>query len=386
MKKILFILVSLFIVGSFITWSCNRVSLPPMVFTPKPQPVENLKVPEGFTVSYFAKEVKNARAMCLGDKGTVFVGSRKEGKVYAVIDKNNDFQAEEVLTIISGLGMPTGITYKDGALYVAEVSKIWRYDDIENQLKNPPKPVLICGDLPTETHHGWKYLGFGPDGKLYVPVGAPCNICLSSQDERFASILRMNADGSDVEVFAHGVRNSVGFDWHPETKELWFTENGRDWMGDDIPPCELNRAPTKGLHFGYPFCHGGTIADDEFGDQKNCDEFTPPVQNLIAHVAPLGMHFYTGKMFPQKYQNQIFIAEHGSWNRSKKSGYKVTLVNINEESKATNYTPFITGWLPSDNDAKGKVWGRPVDILQLKDGSLLVSDDLGGGIFRVSWE
>ena len=238
-------------------------------------------------------------------------------------------------------------------------------------------------NLPTDTHHGWKYLAFGPDGFLYFQVSAPCNICnKEEEDERFASILRLNPDGGEPEIYAHGIRNSVGMDWHPQTDELWFTDNGRDWLGDDLPPCELNRAPRRGMHFGYPFCHGSDIADKDYGHLRSCDELEPPVQNLDAHVAPLGMLFYTGNMFPAAYKNQVFICEHGSWNRSAKSGYRLTLVRLDETGKSTSYEPFATGFLSE----KEKVLGRPVDLLQLTDGSLLISDDFANAVYRLSYK
>jgi glucose/arabinose dehydrogenase len=235
---------------------------------------------------------------------------------------------------------------------------------------------------PTEGHHGWKYIAFGPDGKLYVPVGAPCNICLSD-DAVYASVTRINADGSGREIFASGVRNSVGFAWHPETKEMWFTDNGRDMLGENSPPCELNRAPRAGLHFGYPFCHGGTIKDPEFGSKRPCGDFTVPAQNLGPHVAPLGLKFYTGNQFPAEYKNQLFIAEHGSWNRSKKIGYRVSLVKVKDNTTATSYETFASGWLDESTD---NAWGRPVDVLVMADGSLLVSDDHAGVIYRIVYK
>jgi len=236
----------------------------------------------------------------------------------------------------------------------------------------------VSDRFPSDTQHGWKFIAFGPDGKLYVPVGAPCNICEPDAD-RYATIMRMNRDGSGLEVYARGVRNSVGFDWDPATGELWFTDNGRDWLGDDAPPDELNRAPKPGMHFGYPYCHGGMIPDPEYGHRRPCHDFTAPEQNLGPHVASLGMRFYTGKMFPPSYRNQIFIAEHGSWNRSSKIGYRVTLVRL-ENGKAIAYEPFATGWLQGE-----KAWGRPADVLVMADGSLLVSDDYAGAIYRISY-
>lgn len=355
------------------------------------RPVDQIKVPPGFSVDVYATGVRNARQMALGAKGTLFVGSRSAGNVYAVIDKDGDHKAEQVLTIATGLTSPSGLAFRDGALYVAEISRLMRYDDIESRLENPPAPVVVNDSLPDERHHGWKFIAFGPDGLLYVPVGAPCNVCNRSDDPRFASILRMKPDGTDVEVFASGVRNTVGFDWHPVTKELWFTENGRDSMGDDVPPDELNRAPRKGMHFGFPFCHGSGIPDPEFGSSRKCGEFEPPARDLGPHVAAIGMRFYTGRMFPAEYHNQIFIAEHGSWNRSTPIGYRVTLAKV-DGGKVTSYEPFAEGWLrgarpsPRANTTLGDAFGRPADVLVMPDGSLLVSEDSPGTIYRISYE
>jgi len=353
--------------------------------SPKTQSVRNkdsrlgsIKLPEGFSIDIYAQGVKNARSMVLSPSGTLFVGSREKGNVYAVLDTNSDFIADKVITIAEKLNSPNGVAFKDGDLYVAEISRILKFDDIENQLQSPPGPVVVYDELPEEGHHGWKYIAFGPDGKLYVPVGAPCNICLSDQ-EIFASIGRMDADGSNFEIFVHGIRNTVGFDWHPGDNVLWFTENGRDWMGDNRPPDELNRAPEAGMHFGYPFCHGQDIPDNEFGSQRNCNEFVKPVQDLGPHVAALGMKFYTGNMFPDEYRQQIFIAEHGSWNRTTPLGYRVMLVKLNGNT-VQSYSVFAEGWLQG-----GSAWGRPVDIVQLSDGSLLVSDDKADMIYRISY-
>lgn len=344
-------------------------------------PLDKIKLPTGFSISIFA-EVDNARSMAVGANGTIFVGNRNEDKVYAVKDVDGDGKADKRWTIASGLNMPNGVAFRNGDLYVAEVNRIHKFSGIESKLDNPGKSQVIYDKYPTEAHHGWKYIAFGPDGKLYVPVGAPCNIC-EPKDPVYASITRMNPDGTGLEVFAHGIRNTVGFTWHPITKQIWFTDNGRDMMGDDIPPCELNTAPKEGLHFGYPYCHGGTIKDDEFGNKRPCSDFVKPAQNLGAHVAPLGLKFYTGKMFPAEYQNQIILAEHGSWNRSKKSGYKLSLVKVDANSRTTSYTPFATGWL---DDASQKVWGRPVDVLLLSDGSMLVSDDQANVIYRIVYK
>jgi len=338
----------------------------------------DIRLPAGFRIDIFADSVDNARSLALGANGTVFVSTRQDDKVYALVDENNDGRADRKYTVVSGLDMPNGIAFHNGSLYVAQIDKIWRLDDIENRLQQPPAPLLVYDKLPGERDHGWKYIAFGPDGKLYVPIGAPCDNCDDAErDPRFASICRMNPDGSGFEVFASGVRNTVGFDWHPQTRELWFTENGRDMMGDNIPPDELNKAPRPGMHFGYPYCHGGNIKDPEFGSRRPCAEFEPPVINLDAHVAALGMKFYTGSMFPAAYRNQVFIAEHGSWNRSQPIGYRVMLVR--RDGERYRYEPFATGWLKN-----GKAWGRPVDVLQLKDGSLLVSDDFAGAVYRIS--
>ncbi|GAA4844375.1 sorbosone dehydrogenase family protein [Algivirga pacifica] len=338
-----------------------------------------MTLPEGFQVSVFAEGIKNARSMALGDKGTVFVGNRKEDKVWALVDKDEDGIAERVYLLAKDLKMPNGVAFKDGDLYVAEVSRILKFSNIEENLNNPPAPEVIYDQYPTETHHGWKYIAFGPDGKLYVPVGAPCNICLS-EDPQYASITRMDPDGSNMEVYVHGVRNTVGFAWHPETGNLWFTDNGRDMMGDDIPDCEVNVATEAGQHFGYPFWHAGDVKDPEFGKDTNAEDYIAPIQKMGAHVAPLGMSFYSGKMFPEAYKKKVFVAEHGSWNRSKKSGYKVSMITY-EGDKAIKKEPFIEGWL---NDKTQKIWGRPVDVLELKDGSILISDDYAGVIYRVT--
>lgn len=345
-------------------------------------PLEKIKLPEGFKISVFASGVEDARSLALGDKGTIFVGNRQKDKVYALEDKDNDGIAETTIVIASGLRSPNGVAFRNGDLYVAEISRILRFPDIENNLQNPLQPEVVNDQYPSEGHHGWKYIAFGPDGKLYVPVGAPCNVCDPEKDI-YASITRLNPDGSGMEIFAEGIRNSVGFDWHPETGVLWFTENGRDMLGDNVPPDELNRAPKKGMHFGYPYCHAGEITDPEFGNGRNCSEFTAPAQKLGAHVAALGMKFYTGNSFPAEYKNQIFIPEHGSWNRSEKAGYRIQLVKTDGNGNATSYETFAEGWL---NEEEQEAWGRPVALLQLPDGSLLVSDDHAGVVYRISYE
>jgi hypothetical protein len=341
----------------------------------QPLPLEKIKLPKGFSIEVVAR-VENARGMALGDQGTLFVGSMRTGKVYAV--RFASATPVQVFTVASDLQLPAGVAFRDGALYVSAVDRIVRLDDIETRIANPPAPVVVTNRFPTETHHGWKFIAFGPDGKLYVPVGAPCNICEPDPD-RYANIMRMNRDGSGLEVFARGVRNSVGFDWDPHNGELWFTDNGRDMLGDDVPPDELNHATKAGMHFGYPYCHAGTIADPEYGGKHPCREFTQPAQTLGPHVASLGMRFYTASQFPREYRNQVFIAEHGSWNRSSKIGYRITLVRI-DNGKAVAYEPFATGWLQGE-----QAWGRPADVLVARDGSLLVSDDTAGAIYRISY-
>ena len=338
-------------------------------------PLDKIKLPPGFAIELLAR-VPNAREMALGTRGTLFVGSMEGGKVYAVTARSAG--PATVSTIASGLNSPVGVAFHNGALYVSAVSRILRFDDIESRLDNPPRPVVVSDRFPTEAHHGWKFIAFGPDGKLYVPVGAPCNVCEPDPD-RYAVITRMNPDGSGLEVYARGLRNSVGFDWDPRTRELWFTNNGRDLLGDDSPPDTLNHAPKPGLNFGFPYCHSGVVADPDFGKKHSCNEFAMPAQKLDPHVAPLGMRFYTGTQFPSMYRDQAFIAEHGSWNRSRKIGYRVTLVRI-ENNRAVGYEPFASGWLQGET-----AWGRPADVLVMPDGSLLVSDDLAGAIYRIRY-
>ena len=341
-------------------------------------PLESIKLPPGFTIEVVAR-VANPRAMTWGAAGTLFVGSAGAGTVYALKLPAAGGKGEATSQVIAtGLRDPSGVAFRDGALYVSAVSRILRYDDIEKRLANPPAPVVVSDRFPTEGHHGRKFIAFGPDGKLYVPVGVPCNICELDPD-RYGNIMRMNPDGSELEVFARGIRNSVGFDWDPRTRELWFTDNGRDMMGDDVPPDTLNHAPKAGVRFGYPYCHAGKIPDPEFGKGHPCSEFRPPAQDLGPHVAALGMRFYTGTQFPAAYRSRIFIAEHGSWNRSRKIGYRVTMVTL-EGDKAVRYEQFAEGWLQGD-----RVWGRPADVLVAPDGSLLVSDDSAGAIYRIRY-
>ena len=335
--------------------------------------LDDVKLPPGFVIEEYA-DVPNARSLAMGDKGTLFVSTRKAREVYAVVE--NDDGTTRTIELLDRMSTPNGIAFHDGDLYVAEIDRVYRYRNIEDNLEAPPRGELLDIDLPDKKHHGWRYIGFGPDGKLYISIGAPCNIC---DEFGFAEIIRVNTDGTGRETYASGIRNSVGFTWHPDTDELWFTDNGRDMLGDDIPPCELNRAARQGLHFGYPYCHGGDLLDPQYGEGRDCANYTAPVQNLGPHVAPLGLKFYTGEMFPAEYQGQLFIAEHGSWNRSKKIGYRVTLVKF-DGNEAVSYEPFAWGWLENE-----QVSGRPVDLLVKDDGSLLVSDDLSGKIYRITY-
>ncbi len=341
--------------------------------------LSQLRLPEGFSLSIFADNVPGARSLALGENGVVYVGTAQAGALYAAQDANGDGVAEAVHVIAKNLYLPNGVAYKNGALYVATVNRILRYDAISENLTHPPKPVVIYDQFPSDKAHGWKYLRFGPDGKLYTAVGAPCNVCDSKQ-EIYASLVRLDADGQNVQILARGIRNTVGFDWQPGTGALFFNDNGRDHLGDDAPPDELNLWSAKGEHFGYPYCHGGDILDPELANEKKCSQFKPPVWRYKAHVAPLGMRFYQGLQFPPTYQNQLLVAQHGSWNRTEPQGYKVVLITFGEDGLPKSEENFISGWLTP----QGEVLGRPVDILTLPDGSVLVSDDQLGVIYRVT--
>ena len=343
-------------------------------------PIERLKLPAGFKVEVYAQGVEGARSLALGARGTVFVGTRSEGTVHALVDANRDGKVDEVVAVARGLNSPNGVAIRDGALYVAEISRILRFDQIEANLKAPPKPTVVFDKLPRDGHHGWKFIAFGPDGWLYVPVGAPCNVCAANPDV-YSAIHRLKPDGSQFEVFARGVRNTVGFDWDPATKQLWFNDHGRDMMGDDLPSCELNHAPKAGLHFGFPFCHQGDTPDPEYGARRACSEFSAPALNQGGHVAPDGLRFYSGAMFPAEYRNRMFIAQHGSWNRTRKSGYRIMSVTLKDDRKTVDKVEeFVTGWLENE-----RAWGRPVDLLVMPDGALLVSDDTANAVYRISY-
>ncbi len=341
--------------------------------------LDKIVLPEGFKIQVYA-EVPNARSMTLSPAGTLFVGTQKNS-VYAIPDKNKDGKADKVYEIVRDLDAPNGVAFRDGNLFIGAISTIYRIDNIEANLASPAKPVIVYDKFPSDKHHGYKFIAFGPDGKLYVPVGAPCNIC-EPKKPVYASITRMNPDGTDFEIFASGVRNTVGFDWNPNTKEIWFTDNGRDLMGNDIPNDELNTAPKAGMHFGYPYCHQGDILDPEFGKGKKCSDYTAPVKLMGPHVAALGMRFNKENKFPAEYQDAIFIAEHGSWNRTMPIGYRISVVKMDAEGKLKEPSIFAEGWLQNVRD----VSGRPVDVQFLPDGSMLVSDDFAGVIYKITYQ
>jgi glucose/arabinose dehydrogenase len=351
------------------------VAPPPLPAAPDKLPTAKLKLPPGFNIEVYAAGMANARSLALGDKGTVFVGSRLVDKVYGIENKDGK---RSVKIVASGLYRPNGVAFKDGTLYIAELSKVSKIDKVEDNLDSPPKPVVIYDKLPKDEAHGWKFIAIGPDNKLYVPVGQPGNVVL--HDEDHGQIRRMNLDGSGAEVYVRGVRNTVGFDWNPENKQMYFTDNGRDWLSETVPEDELNRVTKAGEHFGAPFCLQGNIIDQELGWGKDCKDYTAPVGLMGPHVAALGMRFYTGNMFPKSYKNAIIVARHGSWNKSKKQGGDVVVVKLNKDGTVKSMEPFITGFL-EDN----KYLGRPVDVMQLKDGSMLVSDDWNGAVYRITY-
>lgn len=345
-------------------------------------------VPAGFQVELFAENVPNARSMAIGAQGTVFVGSQRNGRVHALIDSNGDHKSDRMVVIAQGLDQPNGVAFHNGALYVATASKLLRFDDIERRLDAPPTAVVVRDSLPnSRAGHNWKFISFGPDNLLYMSVGSTCNVCIPAP--QVAAIIRMKPDGSNLEVFAEGVRNSVGFDFHPTTRELWFTDNGRDNMGDDMPSDELNVAWKQGLHFGFPFCHQGDVPDPVFGAQRACSTFEPPARKMGGHVASIGMTFYTGNMFPASFKNAAIIAEHGSWNRTVPSGYRVVAVRT-DGRRAVSEETLVEGFLPNTagggRGATAAAVGRPADVMQMPDGSILVSDDTGNRLLRVSYK
>lgn len=335
-------------------------------------PIERVKVAPGFKISVYATNVENARSLALGKDGVVFVGSRSAGNVYALLpDKNKDGKSDAVKVLAKNLNSPNGVAYRNGDLYIAEISQLRRIQKVDEKLDKETIPEVWGPSFPTDTHHGWKYIAFGPDGWLYVPVGAPCNVC-DKDANLYAAIHRVSPDGKKRELVAKGIRNTVGFDWNPDTKELWFTDNGRDWMGDTIPPCELNKVSKSQEHFGFPFCHG-IISDPEYGKNVVCTQkYTTPLHDFPAHSAPLGMKFV-------KQPKGILVAEHGSWNRTDPVGYQVTFIDFSgAKPKAT---AFLSGFLRGSS-----AWGRPVDVLELPDGSILISDDKADAVYRVTKE
>jgi len=350
---------------------------PPPIPTPADKlPVANLKLPKGFNLQVYAAGVTNARSLRVDERGNIYVSTRLLDRIYAITDRNGK---KEVKTIANGLNSPNGIALHNGTLYIAEINKISKIDNVADVLDSPPKPIVIYDDLPSDAPHGWKFLTVGPNNKLYFNVGAPCNICMPS--DRHAQIRRINLDGSGAEVVARGIRQIVGMDWHPAMKVLYFTENQRDWLSEDEPQDKLNRLVHPGQdNFGFPYCDGGDIPDPQFGWGHSCNEFIKPIAGLGPHTAPLGMRFYTGKMFPKEYHNAIFIARHGSWNRSKKIGGDVILARLNPDGTVKSIEPFITGFVQDE-----KYVGRPVDMEWLKDGSMLLSDDYNGAIYRITY-
>ena len=352
------------------------VPAPPFAAAADKVPVDQLKAPKGFNIELYASGMPNARSMALDEKGTVFVGSRLQDKVYAITNRDGKRQ---VHVLVSGLYRPNGVAYKNGTLYIAELSQISKIDKVEDQIDKNPKPVVIYTDLPKDEAHGWKFLAIGPDNKLYFEVGQPGNNVL--HDSAHGQLRRMNLDGSGAEVIAYGIRNTVGFDWNPKTKELYFTDNGRDWLSEDLPNDKLNRITKLGEDFGEPYCHQGNIPDPEFGWGHKCSDFVPPVALMGPHAAALGMKFYTGHMFPAEYRDQIFVARHGSWNKTKKFGGDVALVKLNRDGSVKSVEPFITGFLQPDNNYVA----RPVDVMNMPDGSILISDDWNGAVYRVTY-
>jgi glucose/arabinose dehydrogenase len=350
---------------------------PPPIPTPADKlPITKLKLPKGFNLEVYAAGLTNARSLRVDDRGNIYVSTRLLDRIYAITDKNGK---KEVKTIATGLNSPNGIALHNGTLYIAEINRISKIDNVADALDNPPKPTVIYDDLPSDAPHGWKFLTVGPDNKLYFNIGAPCNICMPS--DRHAQIRRINLDGSGVEVVARGIRQVVGMDWHPTMKVLYFTENQRDWLSEDQPQDKLNRLLHPGQdNFGFPYCDGGDIPDAQFGWGHSCGEFTKPVAQLGPHTAPLGMRFYTGKMFPKEYRNAIFVVRHGSWNRSKKIGGDIVIARLNQDGTVKSIEPFVTGFIQDD-----KYVGRPVDIEWLKDGSMLLSDDYNGAVYRITY-
>ena len=342
-------------------------------------PLTNFKLPPGFKAEIWATGLVGGRAMTRGDSGKVYVGTRGIGRVYEVTDSGGQ---RSVRVVVDKLTQPAGVTMRGGSLYVFAIDKVLRYDGIESNPNAQAVDMTAAFKLPKEQHHNWKYVAFGPDNKLYVPFGAPCNICTPTDE--YAQIRRYNADGSGMEVIARGVRNTQGFAWHPETREMWFTDHGRDWMGDDGPEDELNRMPQVGLNFGFPHCHAGGVPDKDIKKADPCGGVTLPAQTMGPHAAAMGVHFYTGSMFPAEYRNTMFIARKGSWNRTKPNGFDVVNVRPSADGKSAKMTRFMTGF--QEGSEGYKFWGRPAYIAQMPDGALLVSDEQMGAIYRISYQ
>lgn len=361
-----------YLLSSYKNWPKSEpVADSPLVISPATtgqNELSHINIRAGHAVSYFATDVPGARSLTVGDTGVVYVGTRGEGVVYALEDKDKDGQAETRYVVSSGLNSPNGVVYHENNLYVAEIDRIIKFENIDQNYQLKPTSTTVYADLPIDSHHGWRYMALGPDSKLYLGIGAPCNVC--EVDDPYGSIARLNLDGTGFEVIARGIRNTVGFDWNPEDQSLWFTENGRDLLGDDVPGDELNQLKAEGEHFGFPYCHAGEVLDPELGKGKSCANYESPSVILGPHVAALGMKFIDG---------QIFIAEHGSWNRRVPIGYRLMTVDVTN-GVASNYQVFAEGWLGENGKAKG----RPVDVLELPDKSILVSDDFAGAVYRIT--
>ena len=383
-EKFVRIVLPLFLVAALVaiayTYADVNVSKKSIALADTSPPIDQIRLPPGFSIEVYAEKVTGARQMALSPNGTLYVGTRQAGKVYAIPDANRDGIADDVITIVSGLKQPAGVEFRDGSLYVAEIERVLRYDEIDGRLDNVPVPVVVISGFPETPEHAWKHIRFEPDGLLYIPVGAPVDVIATPENPMYSSIMRVNPDGTGLEVFASGVRNTLGLDWDPLTGHLWFTEHGHNSLNDTGPTDEVNCALAAGMHFGYPYIHGSGFVDPEHGAMYNLSLVTPPELDLPPHVAPLGLRFYTGTRFPAEYRNQILIAEHGSLDQFKPVGYRIELVTLNESRKATGRTVFAEGWLQD-----GKVWGRPVDLLVMPDGSLLVSDDRAGVIYRITY-
>ena len=383
LKKIV-LLIFLFVVG-YVVWNKysyllrnlqNSPAKEKISEEPKEQPkmsesdssLNFLRLPPGYSINYYGSDIPGARSLARGDNGIIYVGTREAGVVYAIEDMDGDGVSDTRYVVKSGLNNPNGVVYFGGDLYVAEINRIIKFSDIGNTYKNKPNYSVVYDNLPKDTHHGWRYMALGPDKKLYFGIGAPCNNC--ENNDPYGSIARLNLDGTGFEVVARGVRNTVGFDWNPEDQSMWFTDNGRDEMGDDLPADELNQLKDLGENFGYPYCHAGDILDPKFGTDKSCSDYSSPMIKLSPHAAALGMKFIDG---------QILIAEHGSWNRKIPIGYRIMSVKV-DRGVASDYQVFLDGWLGAD----GKTKGRPVDILVMPDQSILISDDFKGAIYRLS--